>query len=106
MTKRVIEPAVLLVMLAIVGLRPLIGESFHTAETSVPGPLEDTADPWALTTILVDITILLLASIVTLTRALNREPAWRRSGLEWGICVLVVAVALSSAFAYSAATDG
>ena len=93
--RRRIESLSLLVLLVLVGLRPLVPESYDSGGDSIGRALAVLADPTLLRTVVFDLLILLAAWGYLLGRVLRPAEAHRRTGLEWGTTVLVLAAALS-----------
>ena len=99
MLKRFLEPAALMVLLVVIGLRPLVGESYHTSGPGMTHALGNMQDPWAWATLLMDALVLLIAAGVTLHRVIAPARVYRRGGIEWGAAVMAVAALVSCVWA-------
>lgn len=97
--QRRIESLSLLVLLVLVGLRPLVPESYDSAGDSISQALAVLADPTPLRTAVFDLLILLSACTYLLGRVLQPANGYRRTGLEWGTAVLLAAAAISCLYA-------
>ena len=95
MWRKHIQLTVLAVLLAVVGLRPLIGESFSASGMRMTAALLGTRDPWAATTLVLD-AIMVVAFAVLLLVDGRRAGWWRRTGLAWGAVVWVGAAVVST----------
>ena len=93
------EPAALLILLAIVGLRPLISESFHTSQVSIPFGMQEIDDPYTYSTIILDLIILLISGGITVSRVLNSSKLYCPLGLKVGIILFTTTMAFSCYFA-------
>ncbi|NOX58553.1 MAG: O-antigen ligase family protein, partial [Planctomycetes bacterium] len=91
MFSRAFDILCLIVLLAIVGLRPLVGESFRVASASSSMAVEGLRDPLTWHTLLINIVIFALALVVTLRRAFSKRTTFRPSGTEVGAFILMVA---------------
>lgn len=92
MTKRLVLWICLFVLLAVVGLRPLIGESYRASGMRMTAALAGTKDPWAATTLVLDGIVVVAAAVVLLIG----DRAGRRTGLGIGAGVWVVAAIVST----------
>ncbi len=97
--KRWAEPLALFVLLAVVGLRPTIQESFHTGELGITAALKDIQDPWAATTLVIDAIVLGVCALVLFRRSTVSPKSYVYCGLELGAAVLLIAAVLSCIFA-------
>ncbi len=93
------EPAALLILLAIVGLRPLISESFHTSQVNVPFGMQEIEDPCTYSTLILNLIILLITTGITANRIIKHCRPSIPTGLKIGVVVLSAAMALSCYFA-------
>ena len=93
--RRRIETLSLLVLLVLVGLRPLVPESYDNGGDSLGRALAVLADPTPLRTAVFDLLILLCACGCLLGRVLRPGGAYRRTGLEWGTLILLFAATIS-----------
>ncbi len=96
---RVLESIGFFVLLVVVGLRPLIGETYESAGSPFTYPGEGLADPSPVRTLVIDCAILAAAGLWLAARAVGSRVRYRRTGLEWGFLVVVVAAAVSCFFA-------
>ncbi len=87
----------LLILLVVVGLRPLIGETFDSAQDVISSGVSQLLPAMPVRTLGVDLAILAAATGLIARRAWTRT--YRRTGLEWGFLLLVVAAGVSCAFA-------
>lgn len=88
----------LLVLVAIVGLRPLISESYRTSSISLTESLEELQDPWASTTLVLDAITLVLGGGLLLGYRM-RHPTGGVTGLETGLAIWLVGAIGSCVFA-------
>ncbi len=89
------ETISLTVLLVIVGLRPLIAESFHTEETLMVVSMDEVKDPWASVSLLINLTIVVVAATVT-WRSVRRARGFSRGGcLGPGFLILCIASVIS-----------
>jgi len=96
---RIVETGCLLLLLVVVGLRPLICETYTSARSPLTATLGTLEDPQPATTLAFDAAILAVAAAWMVTRAVTPSHRWRRSGLEWGALLVLVAGAISCAVA-------
>ncbi|MCC7293725.1 MAG: O-antigen ligase family protein [Phycisphaerales bacterium] len=87
----------LLILLVVVGLRPLIGETYDAAQDVISSGVSQLAPAMPMRTLAIDVAILAAAVGVIARRAWTRS--YRRTGLEWGFALLVVAAGVSCAWA-------
>lgn len=97
--QRTIESFSLFVLIGLVALRPLIGESYDPAGNTLTEALGVVSDPKPLTTLVFDALILGAACGWLVTRALGSPLRYRRTGLEWGAALVAVAAIVSCFFA-------
>ena len=95
MFRRSAEAVALLILLAVVGLRPLISESFTTATPPINTALGRIHEPWAATTLVLDAVVLLIGAGVLLGTAGRRRRPYRRSGIEVGAAIMLIAAIVS-----------
>ncbi|HNQ23095.1 MAG TPA: O-antigen ligase family protein [Phycisphaerae bacterium] len=96
MAVRILETGARLILLVLVGLRPLVAETYDSAPSMFAGALEGLSDPTPVRTWMLDLLIVASGSVVALTRVLRPVGGFRRTGLEVGLILLVVASAVSS----------
>ena len=96
---RRIESVSLLILLTVVGLRPLIGESYDSAGSPLRTPGVILTDPSPLRTLLIDLTLLLAAVGWLVARAIGPRWKYRWTGIELGAVLIAVAGAISCAVA-------
>ena len=82
----VLENLSLFLLLAVVGLRPLISESYDLAGTDLTSALPGVADPLPILTLILDAVILSAALLWGSPAAWVRAPAYRWTGLEPVCC--------------------
>ena len=68
---RLIENASLLTLLVVIGLRPLVSESYDSAGQAITAALETVADPSPLRTIIFDVAILVASCGVLLAHVIG-----------------------------------
>lgn len=95
MFRRWIQLICLAVLLAIVGLRPLIGESFRASGMRMTAALVGASDPWAATTLILD-AIIMGAAAVTLVFGRQRRSENRDLLLKIGVGVWLLSVVIST----------
>ncbi len=98
MTKHV-DTACLVVLLAVVGLRPLISERYDSAALDLTRALEEVKDASPATTLLIDGAIIVAAVGWLAVGSIDRDRRYRRTGLEWGTLLLLPATTVSTLFA-------
>ncbi len=89
--QRRIENASLFVLIGLVALRPLIGESYDSAGSAVTDALGVVSDPKPLATLIFDVLILASSCGWLLARMIGSPRSYRRTGLEWGTALVAVA---------------
>ena len=92
---RIAEGLSLFVLVAVIALRPLVAECYDSAGSAVAEALPGVSDPSPLRTLVFDVLILLAACGWLAGRALAPGRRYRRTGLEWGAPLIVVAAAVS-----------
>lgn len=92
MTKRLVLWVCLFVLLAVVGLRPLIGESYRASGMRMTAALAGTKDPWAATTLVLNAIVIVAAAIVFVIGG----GTGRRTGLRLGAVVWLVGAIIST----------
>ncbi len=95
MWQRAIETASLFALIVVTALRPLIGESYDPAGSPLTAALSGVSDPSPLRTLIFDVVILLAAAGWLTARALGAPRRYRRTGLEWGAALVVIAALVS-----------
>jgi hypothetical protein len=89
--QRRIENASLFVLIGLVALRPLIGESYDSAGNAVTDALGVVSDPKPLATLIFDALILASSCGWLVARMIGSPRSYRRTGLEWGTALVAVA---------------
>ena len=89
----------MLALAAVVVLRPLVAESYDSAQTTLTAALGQVSDPSPVRTLVFDLVILAGACGWLLARAVGPAAPFRRTGLEWGTVIIAMAAALSCAVA-------
>ena len=89
--QRRIENASLFVLIGLVALRPLIGESYDSAGSPVTDALGVVSDPKPLATLIFDVLILASSCGWLVARVIGSPRSYRRTGLEWGTVLVAVA---------------
>lgn len=95
MWQRAIETASLFALIVVTALRPLIGESYDPAGSPITAALSGVSDPSPLRTLAFDVVILLAAAGWLSAQALGPPRRYRRTGLEWGAGLVVIAALVS-----------
>ncbi|NOT02082.1 MAG: O-antigen ligase family protein [Phycisphaerales bacterium] len=90
-----LERVSLLVVLAIVGLRPLIAEQYGSGESTLTQAIGLVHDPSPVTTLAIDAAILAAWVLWFAAQARGRGRAYRPTGAEWGLAVIAVTAAVS-----------
>jgi len=96
---RRIENLSLLVLIGLVALRPLVGESYDSAGNTLTEALGVVSDPQPLATLVFDLLILGSTCGWLAARAMGSPRPYRRTGLEWGTALVAVAAVVSCFFA-------
>ena len=97
--KRTIETMSLGILLVIVVLRPLVAESYDSAGNPMTMALGSVSDPSPVRTLIFDMAILVSAVGWLVARAIGPYQRYRRTGLEWGMLIIVPAAVVSCCFA-------
>ena len=97
--QRRIESLSLFVLIGLVALRPLVGESYDSAGNTLTAALGVVSDPKPLATLIFDLLVLSSTCGWLLARALGSLRPYRRTGLEWGAVLVAVAAVVSCFFA-------
>ncbi len=92
---RAIETACLLLLLVVIGLRPLISETYSSARSPLTASLGEVTDPLPAVTLAIDALILLAVAGWLLARNLGSARPYRRCGLEWGLVLVAAAGGIS-----------
>ena len=82
-----------------VALRPLVAESYDSAGNPMTAALESVSDPSPVHTLVFDMAILVSAVGWLVARAIGSHQRYRRTGLEWGSLIIVLAAIVSCCFA-------
>lgn len=90
-----LDSALLIILLAIVGLRPLISESFTSARDSISAGFVEVENPAVTRTLALDLVALAVACVVLLRACVRRHSRALR-GLDWGIALFAVAAVVST----------
>lgn len=85
----------LCLLLVVVGVRPLVSESYDSAASAIARAVEELADPSPARTLFFDFCILLATALWSLCFAIDAGVRYRRTGLEWGLAVLFVGAVVS-----------
>ncbi|MCP4592360.1 MAG: hypothetical protein GY842_16630, partial [bacterium] len=96
---RILETGARFVLLAVIGLRPLISESYDLAGMTMTRVLEGVADSLPLHTLLIDLAILGSVLAWALAHGLAGRRRYRWCGLEIGLAMVVIAAVISSLWA-------
>ena len=94
-----IESVVLFLLLVVVGMRPLISESYDSAGLRMTSALRDVQDPLPISTLILDGVIMLAGVAWLASRALSGDRKYRWCGIEWGGVVIALAAGVSCVFA-------
>ncbi len=94
-----LERLALLVLLSVVLVRPLVAETYDAMSPSFAAALPPLSDPSAVRTLVFDVLILGGGCLWLLARAIAPLRPYTRTGLEWGLVLLVPAVIASCAYA-------
>ncbi len=86
------------VLLVVVGLRPLITETYDTALVGISARLTDLSPATPLRTALIDVAIVLAGLLVCVARVIQPAPR-QRTGIELGAACVLVAAIVSCVFA-------
>ena len=86
-------------LLVVVGLRPLISETYDSAGLALTSVLPGIEDPSPVTTLLIDGVIMLAAVGWLIARWRSKDRSYRWCGIEWGVLVIAVAAVVSCIFA-------
>ncbi len=95
----VLESIALFVLLVVVGLRPLIAETYDTVGSLVTCPGAELLEPLPIRTLVVDCLILAGFVLWLAARAIRSHVKYRRTGLEWGFLLVAIAAVVSCVFA-------
>ncbi len=88
----------LLIVLAIIGLRPLIAERYDSAPLSTTSALDGVRDASPVRTAVLD-GLIWLAGAMWFASGIGRGRRYRWTGLEWGLVVVAVGAGVSCVFA-------
>jgi len=91
-----LDSALLIILLAIVGLRPLIGESFTSARDPISAGIAELESPSVTRTLALDLVALAVACVVLFRACVRRPRVLALRGLDWGIVLLAVAAVVST----------
>ena len=89
----------MLLLFSVVILRPLVAETYDSSVDAIDAALIETQAPTPLRTLLFDLCILLGACGWLWSRAAGATERYRRTGLEIGVVILVLAAMVACAFA-------
>ncbi|UCC29079.1 MAG: O-antigen ligase family protein [Phycisphaerales bacterium] len=92
---RILETVSLFALIAVAILRPLVAESYDSAGSPFTEALQAVSDPSPLRTLVFDLLILAAALGWLVARALGPSRPYRRTGLEWGAGLIVIAAVVS-----------
>lgn len=96
---RSLEYICLFLLLVVVGLRPLISETYDSAGLALTSVLPGIEDPSPVTTLLIDGVIMLAAVGWLIGRWRSKDRSYRWCGIEWGVLLIAVAAVVSCIFA-------
>ncbi|UCG16104.1 MAG: O-antigen ligase family protein [Phycisphaerales bacterium] len=96
---RRLESGSLLILLIVVGLRPLIGESYDSSGSAFQSAGVPLIDPAPVRTLLIDLAVLLAAAGWLASRAFGAGWRYRWSGIELGVVAIACAGVISCGFA-------
>lgn len=99
MAVRITEGVSLLILLSVVALRPLVAESYDSAGSPFRFAIDAIADPSPLRTLVFDLLILVAAGGWLVARTMQPARRYRRTGLEWGAGLVLIAAVTSCLFA-------
>ncbi|MCK4660683.1 MAG: O-antigen ligase family protein [Phycisphaerae bacterium] len=91
----VLETVSLFVLLTVIGLRPLISETYDLAGLAMTSALQGVTDPLPLHTLLIDLVILSAIFVWAVGRGLQSRRRYWWCGLEAGLGLVVVAAIVS-----------
>ncbi len=97
--RRRIENLSLFILIGLVALRPLVGESYDSAGNTLTEALGVVSDPKPLTTLIFDLLVLGSTCGWLAARAMGSPRSYRRTGLEWGAALVATAAVVSCFFA-------
>jgi len=104
--RELLENVCLFVLAVVVALRPMVGETYDTAVDSLTASLDAISSPSPLVSLGFDLLILGCAVLWLLIRAvwygkddLCPPRPYRRTGMEWGLALLLIAGIVSCCFA-------
>lgn len=97
--KKPAEQIALFVLLAVVGLRPLISRDYDATDRETLLQAGQADAVWAPVSRVIDVAVLLVAGAVCAHRIASTRSRYRRSGLEIGAGLLVIAAIISCLFA-------
>ncbi|MCH8150121.1 MAG: O-antigen ligase family protein, partial [Planctomycetes bacterium] len=97
--KRLIESVSFGIILVVVALRPLVAESYDSAGNPITAALGSVSDPSPVGTLVFDMAILVSAVGWLFARAIGSHQLYRRTGLEWGSLIIMLAAIVSCCFA-------
>lgn len=98
-SQHAIETILLLILLAVAGLRPLISESHDSLGLEITSALPGFSDPSPTVTLVFDGIVLLVATAWLMIRLVAKDTRYRWCGLEWGLAIIAVASGVSCALA-------
>ncbi len=93
--QRIIEAISLFVLIAVTILRPLVPETYDSAETAIGAALGPLSDPSPVHTLIFDLLILLGACGWLLSHAVGPRHTYRSTGLGLGTAIVVLACVIS-----------
>ena len=97
--QRVLETLSLFLLIGVTVVRPLVSESYDSAASPFTAALPGLQDPSPLRTLYFDLAILVAALGLLLARAVGQSRPYRRTGLELGAAIVLVAAVVSCLFA-------
>ncbi|MCB9867345.1 MAG: hypothetical protein H6816_12020, partial [Phycisphaerales bacterium] len=90
-----LETALLLILLVVIGLRPLIGETYSAERDPVSASIAGLVDPGLARTLWIDIVTLIAGGVALAASVRYSQRRTRTSGLEWGTLLFAVAATAS-----------
>ncbi|MFQ5463295.1 MAG: O-antigen ligase family protein [Phycisphaerae bacterium] len=89
----------LFLLLLLVGLRPLVAERYQTGPSRMVAALQGMEDASPISTVLIDLAILVAAASWLISRQFDRTTRYRRTGLELPLVLFLAAGIVSCAMA-------
>ena len=96
--KKGLSTIALLVLVAVIALRPLVTETYDSSTSALIAALGSEGNPTPVRTLVFDVAILIAATAVFAVRATRRDTRCVRTGLGLGLLLLTIAAVISCAF--------